>query len=116
MKRQRAEMRAELVKKAELLIDELLDWNDETPTPDLTQIEDIVLKLRKQMGEQLALTVIDAQEAQKPTLGALCPQCQQRMHYKAVKADTLDSRVGSLPLARGYYYCETCQTGLFPPR
>jgi hypothetical protein len=116
MKRKRSEVRAELLKKAELLIDELLDWTDETKAPDLTQIEDIVLKLRKQMGEQMALSVIDEQAALRPSPGPKCPNCQREMHYKDVKANTVESRVGALALERGYYYCQTCQTGLFPPR
>ena len=116
MKRKRSEVKSELLKKAELLIDELLDWTDESKAPDLTQIEEIVLKLRKQMGEQMALSVIDEQAAKRPSPGPQCPQCQREMHYKDVKANTIESRVGALPLERGYYYCQTCQTGLFPPR
>ncbi len=116
MKRKRSEVKAELLTKAELLIDELLDWNDETKAPDLTQIEDIVLKLRKQLGEQMALAVIDEQETKRLSPGPNCPSCQREMHYKDVKANTVESRVGTLPLARGYYYCQTCRTGLFPPR
>jgi uncharacterized protein with PIN domain len=116
MKRKRAEVKAELLKQAEVLIDELLEWNDQTQAPDLTQIEDVVLKLRKQLGEQMARAVIDAQDSQRPSPGPRCPTCQREMHYKAVKANTVESRVGSLSLQRGYYYCETCRTGLFPPR
>ncbi len=116
MKRQRAEVKAELLKQAEVLIDELLDWNDQTKGPDLTQIEEVVLKLRKHLGEQLALAVIDAQESKRPRVRPRCPHCQRVMHYKAMKANTVDSRVGTLPLRRGYYHCQTCRTGLFPPR
>lgn len=116
MKRKRAAVKAELLHKAELLIDELLDWNEQTQAPNLTQIEEIVLKLRKQLGEQMALTVIETQDNQRPSPGPRCPTCQREMHYKDVKANTVDSRVGTLPLRRGYYYCETCRTGLFPPR
>lgn len=115
MKRKRAAVKAELLHKAELLIDELLDWNEQAQAPNLTQIEEIVLKLRKQLGEQMALSVIETQENQHPSPGPRCPTCQCEMHYKAVKANTVDSRVGTLPLQRGYYYCETCRTGLFPP-
>ncbi len=35
--------------------------------------------------------------------------------YKAQKDNTVESRVGTLPLELGYYYCQTCRTGLFPP-
>jgi len=116
MKRKRADVRAELLHQAELMIDELLDWNAQTKAPDLTQIEDVVLRLRKQLGEQMALAVIDAQDSQRPSPGPVCPTCQTEMHYKAVKANTVESRVGTLPLERSYYYCQTCRTGLFPPR
>ena len=116
MKRKRTEVKAKLLQQAELLIDELLDWNAQTQAPDLTQIEDVVLKLRKQLGEQMALAVIATQDSQRPSRGPVCPTCQTEMHYKDVKANTVESRVGALPLARGYYYCQTCRTGLFPPR
>ena len=39
MKRMRAEMRADLMRQAEVLVDELLDWNEQTSEPTLTQIE-----------------------------------------------------------------------------
>ena len=116
MKRKRTEVKAELLKQAEALIDELLDWNDQTKAPDFTQIEDVVLKLRKQLGEQMALAVIETQDSQRPSPGPQCATCQREMHYKDVKGNTVDSRVGTLRLARGYYYCPTCRTGLFPPR
>jgi hypothetical protein len=49
-----AELRAKLLAEAEQAIDELLDWSDQAPRPNLTQIENAVLTLRKQMGEQAA--------------------------------------------------------------
>ncbi len=33
MKRNRADLKLELMSRAELLIDELLDWNEQTPQP-----------------------------------------------------------------------------------
>ncbi len=90
-----------------------IEWGA-TPQPNLTQIEEIVLKLRKQLGEQMALAVIDNQETKRPAPGPHCPQCQREMHYKDMKDNTVESRVGTLPLERGYYYCQTCHTGLFP--
>jgi len=112
----RAELRAKLLAEAEQAIDELLDWTDQTPRPNLTQIENAVLKMRRQLSEQAAQAVIAAQDAQHLVPGPLCPTCQREMHYKATKSQTVESRVGHLRIARGYYYCETCRQRLFPPR
>ena len=112
----RAEIRAKLVAEAEQAIDELLDWTDHTPRPNLTQIEKAVLKMRRHVSEQAAQAVIEAQATQRPVPGPLCPTCQREMHYKDTKAQTVESRVGHLRIARGYYYCETCHQSLFPPR
>ena len=115
MRRPRAELKADLTKVADEVIDELLDWTEGTPVPTLTQIEDIVLKLRQRLSERMAQAVIEAQEATRPVPGPICPSCGCEMHYKSMKQNTVESRVGHLPLERGYYYCDTCRAGLFPP-
>jgi hypothetical protein len=56
----RAEIRAKLLVEAEQAIDELLDRTDQTPCPNMIQIENAVLKLRKQLGEQAAQAVLEA--------------------------------------------------------
>jgi len=82
MARTRAELKAELMVQADLLIDELLDWNEQTPAPNLTQIEDVMLKLRKRLGEQAARVVIESQAVRCSVPGPVCPVCQREMHYK----------------------------------
>ncbi len=49
MRPTRAEIRAKLFAEAEQAIDELLGWTDQMPRPNLTQIENAVLKLRRQL-------------------------------------------------------------------
>jgi hypothetical protein len=112
----RTDLKSELMTEAEGIIDELVAWTAETPAPNLTQIEDIVLKLRQRLSERMALAVIEAQASIRPVPGPSCPTCGREMHYKDRKANTVESRVGQLPLVRGYYYCEACKSGLFPPR
>ena len=59
MKRTRAETKADLTKLVGEVIDELLDWTEDTAAPTLTQIEDIVLKLRQRLSEQMARFLIE---------------------------------------------------------
>lgn len=111
------EMRkARLIARAEQLINELLEWSEETEQPTLSQIEDKVLELRKRFGEELAQEVVDEQEAKQPVPGPRCPQCGREMSYKGQKAITPQTWVGAVKVERGYYHCKQCKEGLFPPR
>ena len=85
MKSSREERKARLMNQAEAVFDELLAWSDSTPEPNLIQIEAFVLGLRKRLGEEMALEVIDVQEARQPVPGPRCPTCQQEMRYKCKK-------------------------------
>lgn len=115
MAQTREELKAKLMAQADLLLDELLDWTEQTGQPTLTQIEEVVLKLRKRLGEQMAQAVIQSQEAHRPIPGPVCPDCQREMHSKGQRSHTVESRVGGLTVERGYYYCETCGRSVFPP-
>ena len=115
MKRSRAQMKAELLAAAEEKIDELLDWNEGTEEPTLTQIEDVILKLRKQLGERMTRVMLEDQEAVRPVPGPACPRCGREMHYKDMKETTIGVRTGEVKIERAYYYCKDCRGGLFPP-
>jgi uncharacterized protein with PIN domain len=109
-------MKAQLLAQAEATIDQFLDWVEQTARPNLTQIEDTVLEFRRQVGQTMAETAIQAQDATHTVPSPRCPTCQREMHYKDDKAKTLTSRVSDLKMQRSYYYCRHCQQGLFPPR
>ena len=114
MKLTRAEKEARLRKAADELIERLLEWEEENKAPNLTQIEDEVLMLRRRFGEELVAVVIAGQEAQQPTKNPKCEKCGVEMRYKGGKERTLESRVGELAIERGYFYCACCKAGFFP--
>jgi len=107
--------KARLMERAESLVDELLDWSANTPEPNLTEIEGILLDLRKQFSEEMAREVIEAQEAKHPVMGPACPKCGQEMRYKGQKRVEPQTWVGDVEIERGYYYCAGCEIGRFPP-
>ncbi len=115
MKLTRAQKRAKLQAAAERLIDELLDWDEQTERPNLTVIEDEVLALRRRFGEELAGVVVAGQEAKQEVTPPPCPQCGAAMRYKGQKRKAVTSRVGEFEIERGYYYCAACTSGVFPP-
>ena len=115
MESKRAEMKAEMLAQAEMMIEELLDWNEANAAPNLTQIEDVILMLRKRIGEQMAQVVVESQASNQPVPGPLCEHCGGEMRYKGRKANTVESRAGGLRLERGHYYCEPCGARIFPP-
>jgi uncharacterized protein with PIN domain len=115
MKPSRAERKAALLHQAEQMVDDLLNWEDEHQRPNLTEIEDIVLALRKRIGEQMAQSVVDHQAARSPVPGPACPTCGREMHAKSRKRRRIESRAGSVPLERSYFYCDHCRRGSFPP-
>jgi len=115
MKRSWQEKKEALSKRAEELIEQLLEWEDENPRPTLTQIEDEILHLRKELGKEMAKLVLEEQGTKTQIPGPSCPRCGKEMRYKGQKMDRVESRVGKLEIDRGYYYCPECKEGLFPP-
>jgi hypothetical protein len=115
MRQTRARKEAALRAAAEEMIKQFLDWEEQAEKPDLTAIEDVVLKLREGMSQRMAEVAISDQEARQPAEGVRCPACGEPMRNKGLKDLGVESRLGALAVDRGYYYCARCQSGLFPP-
>jgi hypothetical protein len=107
--------KVKLMEQAESVIDELLDWNDRTAEPNLAEIEEVVLELRKRFSEEMAREVIEGQETKQPAVAPSCPKCGQAMTYKGQKSVEPQTWVGDVEIERGYYHCAGCKEGLFPP-
>ena len=112
----RAMRKAELMAVAEQEIEGLLEWMEAEESPDLEQIEEEVLRIRKRLGEEMTREVIENQATVYPVYAPKCPQCGKRMGDKGKKEKEISSKVGEVKLKRAYYYCDQCITGLFPPR
>ena len=115
MKKTREQMKAELMMEAEMVIDALLDHHERWQEPTLMQIEDVILDLGKQLSERMTEVVLQGQENMQPAGDLVCPSCGEEMTYKGIRGTTVQSRVGVIRLRRGYWHCDRCKSGLFPP-
>ena len=115
MKKSAEDLKAEFLVEAEELFDELMEWDDNTPDVTLTQLEEVVLKMRKRLGEQMAQAVVERQEKKQPAEKQNCPECGEEMIDKGGKDNRVESMLGGIELERSYYYCPKCRKGDFPP-
>ena len=115
MKPNREKLREEFLAEAGELFDELMDWDDETEAPNMTQIEEIVLELRKRFGQRVAEKILLRQEERQPAERVYCPQCGEEMEPKGLKGNQVETRIGNLKIEREHYYCPRCKQGIFPP-
>lgn len=115
MRRTAEEIKAELIAEAHAAIEELVTWEREAGAPDLTALEDKVLAVRQRFGQRLLAVLIEDQAVRQPAAPPPCMTCGTEMRYKGQKGTVIESRVGGLEIARGYYYCARCGSGVFPP-
>jgi uncharacterized protein (DUF2344 family) len=110
----REEIKAEIMSKLEKLVDETLESGKKPLT--MTQIEDLALGMGGKMEEEITSVLVEQQTTPVKSDIPTCRTCGGRMHRKGNKKRYLRSRSGDIEMERPYFYCKTCQKGLFPPR
>ena len=115
MKQDRIERKAALMREAERLIEELLEWEGQNEEPNLREIEEEILVIREELGREMLKSVLRGQASVRPVPGPNCKDCGQEMRYKGLKGKQVESLAGGMKVERGYYYCEGCGAGIFPP-
>lgn len=108
------DVKARLMAKAEAAIDRLLAKQKGQEAMTLSEIEELALDLRQEIGEKATQVLADTTEdASVP--GPSCPTCGEEMHSKGRKRRRVVTRSGEIEVERTYYYCERCKQGFFPP-
>jgi uncharacterized protein with PIN domain len=115
MKRSYEQQRAVLLAEAQVMIDEYLAWSAENEAPTMSEIEEVVLRLRQKMGERIAEEALANQATTQPIEAPRCERCGKPMTDKGRKRVRVESRLGSLQAERVHYYCSRCGSGFFPP-
>jgi len=115
MKRSRAQIKAELLKRFEQEVDEILDWQERNQAPNLSQFEEEILVTQKEISIALLEEMLQGEEQREPVDAPRCEQCGRVMEGKGKQPQVIETRVGTLRLEREYYYCSHCKAGVFPP-
>ncbi len=111
----RTQRKAEFLKTAEAMYEQVEDWYD--AHPDAT-FEEIEAELRRQrrglMGQALANLIVgrDTGFALQPPP---CPQCGQPMTFQGYRSWTVKGLEGDSALERAYYTCPACAKQGFSP-
>lgn len=107
--------RAEFLQAATEIYEELGRWRANHPGASIDEIAAQVTPRRRElMGQlmaQLACQYGDGEVMEE--MG--CPDCGEAMIYKGKPGRDVEHLEGATKLARAYYYCAHCETGLFPP-
>ena len=115
MQKSKKQLKANFLKEAEKVFDELMAWDEAIVEPKMREIEMKILEMRKRLGEDLARGIVSRQEKRQPAEKQICEGCGGQMENKGLKRKVTESMVGVIELEREYYYCVKCKQGYFPP-
>jgi hypothetical protein len=106
--------KAEFLCAAEAMYEELQAWRERHLDASFDEIANQVTPRRRVlMGKLLRQLAVKADERIE---APVCEQCDETMSYRGIPQRQVGHREGDVELARAYYYCDSCEGGLFPPR
>jgi uncharacterized protein with PIN domain len=114
MKKSREQIEEELLERISKGVDRVLDWQEEHRTYKFSELEDIILEVRQEIGEAMVEAVVGQMENKHPVDAPYCSTCKTQMEYKGQKKKGIVSRVGEVEIERGTYYCATCEVVFSP--
>jgi hypothetical protein len=112
--RSREQEKAEFVRAAETLYDELRTWRGMHPEASFDEMAAQVTPRRRELMGLLLKQL--AQERDERIATPVCAQCGETMTYKGTPPRGVSHSEGEIRLERAYYYCTACGSTLFPPR
>ena len=100
--------------KIEARVEEMLKGISDDRQLSLTEIEELVLEARQEIGQVMTQAVAEV-ESQPLEPDVNCPACGRKMQHKGKKPKQLTTQSGEIVIERDYCYCPDCRAGLFPP-
>jgi hypothetical protein len=116
MPRTDQEIKAAIVAQVEEYLDKVLaKYRTKGETITLSDIERMALQASDQTGQAITAELVNSQEDKQLVPGPICEGCGVEMRYKGKKRKKVQTLSGEVEVERSYYYCATCQRGIFPP-
>ena len=113
---ERPEKAKEAMQQAfEQMWEELHGWREKHPAASFDEIAAQVTPRRRALMGQLLAQLACQHGDGEVVEGLRCPDCGQAMSYKGRPRREVEHLEGETELARAYYYCAQCESGLFPP-
>lgn len=107
--------KAEMEQAFEQMWEELQQWRAEHPEASFDEIAGQVTPRRRALMGQLLAHLACQHGDGEVVEGLPCPDCGQAMSYKGTPRREVEHLEGEMEIARAYYYCAHCDSGLFPP-
>lgn len=107
--------KAEFVRAAEGMFEELRAWREAHPTATFDEIAaQVTPKRRALMGELLGQ--LAQQQGDGRYEEATCPSCGEPLEASGRRKRRIVHAEGEVEVERAYHHCPQCGRGLFPPR
>ena len=115
MKRTRAQIKAEVMKRFEGELDQLLEWQEKANQPNLTQFENKIIATCKELSVEIMRAMLQGEQAGTLVEAPVCAKCGKVKENKGKRPQVIETRLGTIQIERTYYACPECREGFFPP-
>ncbi len=114
-KKSRTQRKAEFMKAAEAMYEQMEDWYDAHPDTSFEEIEEEMRRRRRELMGGTLETLIVGRDNGFQVEAPPCPQCRQAQEFEGYRAWTVKGLEGDSQLERAYYTCPACGEQGFSP-
>lgn len=107
-------LKDKMMEEVEAIIEKLDTEKGSDEEITLRDIEQAVFAAGQKIQAKLTAYLVQANETNVKDPDA-CPECGGKLRNKGKRRKRVVTKTGEVTVRRDYYYCESCQKGLFPP-
>ena len=109
-------LKAQVMREVEEAMEAMLKTSPAGTEITLSEIEQLVSQVVGRVQGKLMQAMVDRAEENEGEQKVVCAECGKVMSNKGRHKKKVETEHGKVEVERTYQYCETCQSGFFPPR